>query len=147
MGDSVCPYVCVWMQVSLLAEGMKAPQVISRSNYKYMYWTVRQQLVHHTVTGCNMRPGDLLGSGTISGPVRCVHVRLYVRLYVHQYVHFAHVCGGLHAISYVTPFPHLPRSMSSSSTPGIVGACIALSVFFWLCVRARADPGQLRLHA
>ena len=34
-----------------------------------MYWTMKQQLVHHTVTGCNMRPGDLLASGTISGPV------------------------------------------------------------------------------
>ena len=33
-----------------------------------MYWTMKQQLVHHTVTGCNMRPGDLLASGTISGP-------------------------------------------------------------------------------
>lgn len=32
-----------------------------------MYWNVKQQLVHHSVTGCNMRPGDLLGSGTISG--------------------------------------------------------------------------------
>jgi fumarylacetoacetase len=48
---------------------MSAPQVISRSNFKYMYWTMKQQLVHHTVTGCNLRPGDLLGSGTISGPV------------------------------------------------------------------------------
>lgn len=32
-----------------------------------MYWNMKQQLVHHTVTGCNMRPGDLLASGTISG--------------------------------------------------------------------------------
>jgi 2-keto-4-pentenoate hydratase/2-oxohepta-3-ene-1,7-dioic acid hydratase in catechol pathway len=44
--------------------------VVSRSNFKYMYWSPAQQLAHHTVTGCNMRPGDLLGSGTISGPVR-----------------------------------------------------------------------------
>merc|ERR1712117_741977 len=42
--------------------------VVSKSNFKYMYWTMKQQLVHHTVTGCNMRPGDLLASGTISGP-------------------------------------------------------------------------------
>jgi len=42
--------------------------VVSRSNFRYMYWTMKQQLVHHTVTGCNMRPGDLLASGTISGP-------------------------------------------------------------------------------
>lgn len=40
---------------------------ISRSNYKYMYWTPRQQLAHHTVTGCNINPGDLMASGTISG--------------------------------------------------------------------------------
>ena len=46
------------------------PVVLSRSNFKYMYWNHRQQLVHHTVTGCNMRPGDLLGSGTISGTER-----------------------------------------------------------------------------
>jgi len=42
--------------------------VVANSNFKYMYWTMKQQLVHHTVTGCNMRPGDLLASGTISGP-------------------------------------------------------------------------------
>ncbi|KAG0268815.1 hypothetical protein DFQ27_005602 [Actinomortierella ambigua] len=42
--------------------------VISRSNLKYMYWSFAQQLAHHTVNGCNMRTGDLCGSGTISGP-------------------------------------------------------------------------------
>merc|ERR1712037_121313 len=42
--------------------------VVANSNFKYTYWTMKQQLVHHTVTGCNMRPGDLLASGTISGP-------------------------------------------------------------------------------
>ena len=36
---------------------------------QHMYWTPKQQLVHHTVTGCNVRPGDLMGSGTISGEV------------------------------------------------------------------------------
>ncbi len=41
---------------------------ISRSNHKYLYWTIDQQLAHHSVNGCNMRPGDLMGSGTISGP-------------------------------------------------------------------------------
>ena len=34
-----------------------------------MYWTIKQQVAHHTVTGCNLRPGDLLASGTISGKV------------------------------------------------------------------------------
>ena len=42
--------------------------VISRSNFKYMYWNMAQQLAHHTVNGCNVRGGDLMGSGTISGP-------------------------------------------------------------------------------
>merc|ERR1712117_704097 len=41
---------------------------VSKSNFRYMYWTMKQRLAHHTVTGCNMRPGDLLASGTISGP-------------------------------------------------------------------------------
>ena len=43
-------------------------QVICRSNYKYMYWNLAQQLAHQTVNGCNIRVGDLYGSGTISGP-------------------------------------------------------------------------------
>ena len=42
--------------------------VISNSNFKHMYWNMAQQLAHHTVNGCNIRTGDLMGSGTISGP-------------------------------------------------------------------------------
>ncbi len=38
-----------------------------RSNYRHLYWTALQQIAHHTVTGCNLNPGDLLASGTISG--------------------------------------------------------------------------------
>ncbi|XP_018328842.1 fumarylacetoacetase isoform X2 [Agrilus planipennis] len=45
------------------------PTTICRSNYKYLYWTSKQQLTHHTVTGCNVNPGDLMASGTISGEV------------------------------------------------------------------------------
>jgi fumarylacetoacetase len=41
---------------------------VSHSNYKFMYWTMEQQLAHHTVNGCNMNIGDMLASGTISGP-------------------------------------------------------------------------------
>jgi fumarylacetoacetase len=40
----------------------------SASNFKHLYWSMAQQLAHHTVTGCNLRPGDLLASGTISAP-------------------------------------------------------------------------------
>jgi fumarylacetoacetase len=45
-----------------------AETIVSRSNFKYMYWNMAQQLAHHTVNGCNVRCGDLMGSGTISGP-------------------------------------------------------------------------------
>ncbi|MEM9719225.1 MAG: fumarylacetoacetase [Bacteroidota bacterium] len=41
--------------------------IVSRSNYKYMYWNMVQQLAHHTINGCNVKVGDLLASGTISG--------------------------------------------------------------------------------
>src|SRR5262249_3732884 len=41
---------------------------IVRSNFKHLYWNVPQQLAHHTVNGCNLRTGDLLASGTVSGP-------------------------------------------------------------------------------
>ncbi len=46
----------------------ETPSVVSVSNLKYMYWNMKQQLVHHAVTGCPMNAGDLLGTGTISGP-------------------------------------------------------------------------------
>ena len=42
--------------------------LVCRSNFKYMYWSMAQQLAHHTVNGCNLRSGDMMGSGTISGP-------------------------------------------------------------------------------
>ncbi len=45
----------------------EAPLVVSRSNFKYMYWTMQQQLAHHTINGCNVRVGDMMASGTISG--------------------------------------------------------------------------------
>lgn len=45
-----------------------APVSLGKSNYKYAYWTVAQMVAHHTVNGCNLRAGDLLGTGTLSGP-------------------------------------------------------------------------------
>ncbi len=42
--------------------------VVCKSNYKYLYWTMEQQLAHHTINGCNIQVGDLYASGTISGP-------------------------------------------------------------------------------
>ncbi len=56
------------LDVSLRAAQMNAPQSICRTNFKYMYWSSVQQLVHHASSGCAMNVGDLLGSGTISGP-------------------------------------------------------------------------------
>ncbi|XP_029807466.1 fumarylacetoacetase [Suricata suricatta] len=56
------------LSVTLKGEGMSRAATICRSNFKYMYWTMLQQLTHHSVNGCNLRPGDLLASGTISGP-------------------------------------------------------------------------------
>nr|WP_315193324.1 fumarylacetoacetase [uncultured Flavobacterium sp.] len=44
------------------------PNVISHTNFKYMYWTMSQQLAHHTSNGCRVNSGDMMGSGTISGP-------------------------------------------------------------------------------
>uniref|UniRef100_A0A674A484 Fumarylacetoacetase n=1 Tax=Salmo trutta TaxID=8032 RepID=A0A674A484_SALTR len=70
------PYLChddaftfnINLFVSVKGEAMKEAATICKSNFKYMYWTMKQQLAHHTVNGCNVRPGDLLASGTISGP-------------------------------------------------------------------------------
>src|ERR1700681_4081698 len=56
------------LDVALRAEQMNAPARICRTNFKYMYWSSVQQLVHHASSGCAMNVGDLLGSGTISGP-------------------------------------------------------------------------------
>src|SRR5690606_38107954 len=55
------------LQVAIQPENA-AETVICNSNFKYMYWTMVQQLAHHTVNGCNIRRGDMMGSGTISGP-------------------------------------------------------------------------------
>lgn len=46
------------------------PVRLSRGNFKDMYWTLAQMVTHHSVNGCNLQPGDLLGSGTVSGPTR-----------------------------------------------------------------------------
>lgn len=43
-------------------------KTVCRSNFKYLYWSMAQQLAHHTVNGCNIRVGDIMASGTISGP-------------------------------------------------------------------------------
>lgn len=56
------------LEVYLKSQEMKTSQKIVSTNFSYLYWSMAQQISHHTVTGCNLRPGDLLASGTISGP-------------------------------------------------------------------------------
>lgn len=56
------------LEVFLKTEKTEIPQMICSSNFRHLYWTMAQQLAHHTITGCNIQPGDLYGSGTISGP-------------------------------------------------------------------------------
>lgn len=56
------------LEVAIKPGGSSKASVVTKSNFKYMYWTMKQQLAHHTISGCNLRAGDLLGSGTISGP-------------------------------------------------------------------------------
>ena len=55
------------LEFSLQTQGASEPQVLSRTNYKEMYYSAAQQLCHNAVGGCEMNVGDLLGSGTISG--------------------------------------------------------------------------------
>jgi fumarylacetoacetase len=56
------------LEVTLQGAGMPQPHRLCASNFKYLYWNICQQLAHHTSNGCNLRPGDLLASGTVSGP-------------------------------------------------------------------------------
>ncbi|KAJ6408572.1 hypothetical protein OIU84_011825 [Salix udensis] len=56
------------LEVQIKPAGQEDSCVVTRSNFNHLYWTVTQQLAHHTINGCNLRPGDLLGTGTISGP-------------------------------------------------------------------------------
>ncbi len=58
----------IHLEVALQTEKMTHPHVISKSNFKYLYWNICQQVAHHTINGCNLQTGDLLASGTISGP-------------------------------------------------------------------------------
>lgn len=56
------------LEVLMQADGDAQATSICRTNFRHMYWSMAQQFAHHTVSGCNVRVGDLMGSGTISGP-------------------------------------------------------------------------------
>jgi len=57
----------IHLEVSIQPKGAKET-VVSKSNFKHMYWNMSQQLAHHTINGCPVNSGDMMGSGTISGP-------------------------------------------------------------------------------
>ena len=57
----------VWLQTQKMRDAGLGPQRLSQSNFSDAYWTLAQMITHHTVNGCNLQPGDLLGSGTLSG--------------------------------------------------------------------------------
>jgi fumarylacetoacetase len=58
----------VALETSAMRERREAPARLSLSSYRHAYWTAAQMIAHHTVNGCNLQPGDLLGTGTQSGP-------------------------------------------------------------------------------
>jgi fumarylacetoacetase len=57
----------IHLEVSIQPENQEET-VVSQSNFKYLYWSMAQQLAHHTSNGCRVNSGDMMGSGTISGP-------------------------------------------------------------------------------
>ncbi|TAM75695.1 fumarylacetoacetase [bacterium] len=60
----------IQLEVRMRPAGAACETTICRSNFKTLYWSMAQQLAHHTISGCNTQPGDLMGSGTISGATR-----------------------------------------------------------------------------
>lgn len=58
----------IQLEVEVQSQTMDVPQTICSSNFRHLYWSIAQQIAHHTSNGCNLRTGDLLASGTISGP-------------------------------------------------------------------------------
>lgn len=67
-GGAVDMQLEVYIQTAAMrAEGME-PERIALSNFNQSYWSISQMVAHHSVNGCNLKPGDLFGSGTMSGP-------------------------------------------------------------------------------
>jgi fumarylacetoacetase len=59
----------VHLETAAMRSRGAAPERLARSNFRHAHWSIAQMLAHHTVGGCNLRPGDLFGSGTLSGPL------------------------------------------------------------------------------
>lgn len=100
---------------------------ISRSNYRFLYWTAKQQLAQQTVTGCNLRPGDLLGSGTISGDVSYCCRYISCRGEVAHDYHYQPLKLPVHVPNGRSSRRSKP-SLAATCFPGTCGA-LALSVF------------------
>ena len=60
----------VWLQTAAMRDAGRAAERLTQSNFSHAYWALSQLVAHHTVNGCNLEAGDLLGTGTISGPKR-----------------------------------------------------------------------------
>ena len=60
----------VWIRTAAMRERGEEGALLSRGSFAGMYWTLAQMLAHHASNGCNLRPGDLIASGTVSGPER-----------------------------------------------------------------------------
>jgi fumarylacetoacetase len=58
----------VWLETERMREAARPAMRLTHTSYRHAYWTIGQMVAHHTVNGCNLRPGDLFGSGTLSGP-------------------------------------------------------------------------------
>jgi fumarylacetoacetase len=71
-GNSLLGALDLQLEVLLQSEPMRAVGIeaarLTHTSYRHAYWTMAQLVAHHTVNGCNLRPGDLFGSGTLSGP-------------------------------------------------------------------------------
>ena len=70
-------HININLEVFIQPEGSEESSVC-KSNYKYMYWNINQQLAHHSVNGCNIRVGDCMGSRTISGPEEGQFVHFFI---------------------------------------------------------------------
>ncbi len=69
--------IALTLEVCILSETMRRqgipPHRVSLTGFRHMYWTLAQMVAHHTSNGCNLRPGDLIASGTVSGPTETEH--------------------------------------------------------------------------
>ena len=78
----------IGLATEAMREAGQLPHVVCTTSYRHAYWTLAQMVAHHTVNGCNLQSGDLLGTGTLSGPTldqACALIEL--------------TCGGKHPIA------------------------------------------------